>query len=156
MRDIRQRHGPFGGLLPSVTRRKLLHSYPQNLLARERAAAHPLERLIKRCVCENRSPDTPPRQPGERQRRAWREFDLGAALDQLGGDVVLDGQNAIAKSIIQAERDCAAQVLARPARELALDAKDTDVRPRPVGGRCKIVKIAQDEKPLRTRLWRSL
>jgi hypothetical protein len=52
------------------------------------------------------------------------------------------------KSIIQAERDCVAQVLARPARELALDPKDTDVRAGPMGGRCKIVKVAQDEKPL--------
>jgi hypothetical protein len=60
---------------------------------------------------------------------------------------VLDGQNAIANSIIQAERDCAAQVLARAPRELALDAKDTDVRAGPVGGGCKVVKVAQDERP---------
>jgi hypothetical protein len=78
---------------------------------------------------------------------------LSAAVHQLGREIVFNGQDEIAESIVEAELKRASKMLARAACELALDPQDADVSATPMSGRCEIVKVTQD-KPLRTRLVR--
>ena len=118
--------------------------------------------MIERCVREHRSSQLPPRfvdpGPGERSGRPGRrrgEIDLDAAVDDLGRQVIFDGQDEIAESVVDAELDRVAKMLACAAPELAFDPHDADVGAAPVGARREIVEVTQ-ERALRTRSWRSL
>ena len=68
---------------------------------------------------------------------------MPAAIDDVCRKVIADCQNEIAKSIVDAERERTPEMLARPARELALDPQDADIGAAPMGGRREIVKITQ-------------
>lgn len=81
--------------------------------------------------------------PSGRGSRGGREVDLRAAVDEFGCEAILNGQDKIAKSIIDAELDRVPKMLARPARELAFDPQDADVSAAPVSGGCKIVQVTQ-------------
>jgi len=115
---------------------------------REGSPAQALKQSIQGRIGKHRSPDMPSgplSDRGDRPGRGRREVNLGAALDQRGCEVIPDGQDAIAKSIVEAEFKRASKMLARAPRELALDPKDADVRAAaPVAGGCKVVEIAQD------------
>jgi hypothetical protein len=62
----------------------------------------------------------------------WPEVDLRAAIDQLGSEIVLDGQDEIAESIVEAKLDRSPKMLACAARELALDPQDADIGAAPM------------------------
>ncbi|MGB9366396.1 MAG: hypothetical protein WCE79_10320 [Xanthobacteraceae bacterium] len=83
------------------------------------------------------------------------EVDLPASVDELGGDVIIDRQDEVSKPVIDTELNRVSKMFARATGELALNPQDTDIRATPVSRRCKIVEVTQ-EKPLRTRSWRSL
>src|SRR5262245_19652464 len=119
---------------------------PQDIVARKRAATRPLERLIERSVREQRPSQAPahlvdlrPGARGDRPERR-REIDLDAAGNDFGRQTIIDSEDEIAESVVNAELKRVAKMLARTAPEFAFDPHDADGSAAPVGGCREIVE----------------
>jgi hypothetical protein len=58
----------------------------------------------------------------ERRDRPWPEIDLRASVDECGRKVIVNRQDQVPESVVNAELDRAPKMLACPARKLPLDA----------------------------------
>src|ERR1051325_4263669 len=111
MWNVDQRQGTVSHRLASTIRGRLLHLYPQNILARKRTATQPLQRPIERGIREHNSPDAPSYVCGYRRGWGRREVDLRAAVHQLAREVVVDGQDEIPEPIVKTELDRISKML---------------------------------------------